>query len=309
MFDNTLKNTIDVKKLNSSLLINSVDYFRDKDYFIVLHDPSEIRKQYSSKSPDLCKVRAFDGKLINGYKTHNSVVINYEGKDLRLLQSTPFSSNTSNYITQEELSDYQNNKIEETKRNKEIKDLFSTGEWHNLKTITKEHVNNISTAIRNENPEAVIVDVYDRGFDDADLFEFETKIGNLFVVRSKLNRNSNELHITKDNRELRVKLKHQTFFKSKEKQYEKIHFRNKLHHNCKGIFEWNYLEIKGKTYSVVRVSIYQKNGRRLFKDPMLLITNMDTSSDKIAEIVFDIYMKRSKIEGVFKFCKDILGWE
>ncbi len=309
MLDGSLKNTIDVDKLNNSLLMNASDYFRDKNYFIVLHDPSEIRKPYSEKSGELCKVKDFDGKLINGYKTHNSAVINYKGKELRLLQSTPYSTSSSGYIKQSELKDYHAGKITDTARKNEIEQLLAEGKAYNLKSITKKHTQAISDAIRKENPEAIIVDVYDRGFDDAEIFEFETSINNFFVIRGKLSRNSNELEITQDGKEKLVKLKHQVFFKSTEKYYDKVHFRNKLYYNIKGVFEWNYVEIKNKTYSVVRVGFYQRNGQRLFKEPMLLITNMDVETAQLAETVFEIYMKRSKIEGTFRFCKDVLGWE
>jgi len=309
MLDGSLKNIVDVEKLNSSLLLNASDYFRDKDYLIMLHDPSEIRKPHSSKAPDLCKVRDFDNKLINGYKTHNSVVVNYKGKELRLLQSTPFSTSSFDYLNQAELSNYHANKIKDVARCKEISELLENGKGHNLKTITQKHVQVITEAVRKENPQAVIVDVYDRGFDDAQLFEFETNIGNLFVVRSKISRNSNQIIIDNNGKEQNVKLKYQTFFNSTEKQYRRIHYKNKLFHDLKGIFEWNYLEINNKTYSVVRVTIYQRNGKRLFKEPMLLISNFDVTTALLAEMVFEIYMKRSKIEGVFKFCKDVLGWE
>ncbi|MGK0365033.1 MAG: hypothetical protein ACI85O_002095 [Saprospiraceae bacterium] len=42
---------------------------------------------------------------------------------------------------------------------------------------------------------------------------------------------------------------------------------------------------------------------------MLLLTNMDVYNENLIELVFGIYMKRVKIESVFKFCKQELGWE
>lgn len=309
MLDGNLVNTIDTKNINSSLLMNSAQYFREKDYFIVAHDPSEIRKPHSQKSDELCLVKDFNGKLINGYKTHNSVVFNAKGKELRLLQSTPYSTNSANYISQEELKDFKRKKLRNPQREKEISQLLENGQWHNLKTITKQHTKSISDAIRAENPDAVIVDVYDRGFDDAEIFEFETELNNLFVIRAKLSRNSNELEITKDGKEQYVKLRHQQFFQSSKKHYSKVRFRNKTYCNLTGVFEWNYVEINNKTYSVVRTRIYTRKGQSIFKEPVLLITNMDISQEQMAEMVFEIYMKRSKIEGVFKFCKDVLGWE
>ncbi len=36
---------------------------------------------------------------------------------------------------------------------------------------------------------------------------------------------------------------------------------------------------------------------------------MQVDKGLLCELVFELYMKRSKIEAVFKFCKDVLCWE
>ena len=52
-----------------------------------------------------------------------------------------------------------------------------------------------------------------------------------------------------------------------------------------------------------------RNGKVLFKNPMLLITNKTVNTPEQASNIYHIYLKRSKIEGVFKFLKNVLGWE
>jgi hypothetical protein len=42
---------------------------------------------------------------------------------------------------------------------------------------------------------------------------------------------------------------------------------------------------------------------------MLLITNRAVSNAEQARCVYHLYLKRFKIEGVFKFLKNVLGWE
>jgi hypothetical protein len=42
---------------------------------------------------------------------------------------------------------------------------------------------------------------------------------------------------------------------------------------------------------------------------MLLLTNRKIKTAEQAHGVYFTYLKRSKIEGVFKFLKDVLGWE
>ena len=53
----------------------------------------------------------------------------------------------------------------------------------------------------------------------------------------------------------------------------------------------------------------QKNGERIVKDPMLLMTTVKVSSYEEAQEIYRIYLLRSKIESVFKFLKQVLGWE
>ena len=42
---------------------------------------------------------------------------------------------------------------------------------------------------------------------------------------------------------------------------------------------------------------------------MLLITNKEVKTSEQASNIYFIYLKRSKIESVFKFLKTVLGWE
>lgn len=42
---------------------------------------------------------------------------------------------------------------------------------------------------------------------------------------------------------------------------------------------------------------------------MFIITNHEVNDAPMAQFVYQLYLQRSKIEGVFKFLKDVLGWE
>ncbi len=59
----------------------------------------------------------------------------------------------------------------------------------------------------------------------------------------------------------------------------------------------------------MKVRLLTRDGKALFKDPMLLITNIVVDSEQMALHVYQLYLKRSKIEAVFKFLKQQLGWE
>ena len=308
LLNGTLQTVVDIEKLNISLLANSTDYFKGKSYIIVLHDGSDIRKRHSKELENLTIVRDLSGKLINGYPTFNSVAVDLKGKNIRLLQTTPYSSEEKSYLSQTDISDYHAGKLLK-KRKQEVATLLKTGDWYNHNQIVETHALRINEKIKAVNPDAVIVHIYDRGHDNAALFEYQTDIGSLFVVRLKLNRNSNELTINDKGKEVSVKLAAQQFFHSSEKCYEKVRFKTKTYQQAKGIFEWTTIELKGRTYSVVKVRFYTRKGHKIFKEPMLLITNMEVNNEKLAQLVFELYMKRSKIEGVFKFCKEKLGWE
>ena len=42
---------------------------------------------------------------------------------------------------------------------------------------------------------------------------------------------------------------------------------------------------------------------------MLIVTNYRVNDALMAQFVYEMYLQRSKIEGVFKFLKGVLGWE
>lgn len=308
LLNGSLKTVVDVSKLNISMLQNNEAEFRNKECLIIVHDGSDIRKKYSEELEYLDKVRDLDGNIINGYPTFNSVLIDLPNQKVRLLQSTPYSSQDKNYLSSTKLKDYVEGKLLKAER-KAVESLVASGNWYNHQTIVENHVKKIDESIRSVNPEATIVHVYDRGHDNIDLFEYHQKKRDLFVIRSKTNRNSNELIINDKGKEVFVKLTALQCFEGFEKQYDKIGFKGRIYTNVKGVFEWTQLELRGTIYHVLRVRMYRSNGNKLFKQPMLLITNMEINNYSIAELTFELYMNRSKIEGVFKFCKNELGWE
>ncbi len=57
------------------------------------------------------------------------------------------------------------------------------------------------------------------------------------------------------------------------------------------------------------MTLKDRKGQKIFKEPMLLLTNRKIKTLEQAYGTYFIYMQRSKIENVFKFLKEILGWE
>jgi len=120
MLDDSLKNVVDVEKLNVSLLASSSEYFQDKDYAVILHDPSDIRKPHSEKLEDLGTVKSLKGKLVNGYRTFNSIAVDLRGASLRLLSSSPYSTGQEAFVGVEEAKDYQRGQIRDAERRAQI---------------------------------------------------------------------------------------------------------------------------------------------------------------------------------------------
>jgi hypothetical protein len=72
------------------------------------------------------------------------------------------------------------------------------------------------------------------------------------------------------------------------------------------------LEIEWKahgTYTAVRLTLKDRHHKNIFANPMLLMTNKTVKTADDAHLIYQIYLKRSRIECVFKFLKDGLGWE
>lgn len=92
------KNILDDKKISEALLESGVSKLAVKNELLILHDGSDIRKQYSTKLKELGKVRALDGSIINGYSSFNSVAIDLDGKEVTLLGCDVYSNRGEDFI-------------------------------------------------------------------------------------------------------------------------------------------------------------------------------------------------------------------
>jgi hypothetical protein len=308
ILDGKLKTTLTSEKTNVCLLARQNDYFKSKDMVVVLHDPSTIRKPESRTAENLCLVKDLDNNLVNGYMTYNCVAVELDSSRVKLLRSVPYSTEQPEYVTQEELRAAAAGKLT-PKRTARIKELQDSNKLINLRTIALDSVDAIGKQVHETNKEALVIHIFDRGFDDDALLAGINGTGDYLVIRMKLNRNSNEVTMSRDGVETPVKLRNLRPAGSFEKTYAKVRFKNRTFTNALGVFEWNYLDTKQGSYSVVHARFYSSSGKKIFAEPMLLVTNFDVACEQVAMLVFEMYMTRSRIEGVFKFCKENLGWE
>lgn len=272
--------------LNEQLLSRAVPVLRARHSTVIVHDQSDIRKEYSSQMEDLDLVKALDGSLVPGYRTFNSIAI--ANKNIHLLSCTPYSSQEGDYD----------------------KTLSSEGSF-SAKSILKGQLKSISEAFKSRNPDMVLIHLIDRGEDDNDVFDFiDNELEDKFTIRLKLNRNSDVKAWSEEKgKEVPMKIAKKTFAHSFEQRYEVFSWKGKAFRNAKAVIGHERLYFGKNWFNVVRVQMYDSGGRKIFKDPMLLVSNMTISRHEGALRIFHLYLKRSKIEGVFKFLKAQLGWE
>jgi len=74
------------------------------------------------------------------------------------------------------------------------------------------------------------------------------------------------------------------------------------------LIEYDDYIIEKKTYKVVRVTLKTRPLQNIFKEPMLILTNRQIKTLVPAHGIYFRHEQRSKIEGVFKFLKDVQGF-
>jgi hypothetical protein len=295
------KNVIDNEQISEALIANGIMKLSDKDELLILHDGSDIRKPYATELESIGKVRSLNGDIINGYHSFNSVAVDIHGKLVTPIATEIYSNREEHFVSQKDLkliSKPLSKKADEATRlhYEAIKEKVSKQKHLNSTLVTKHQIEWVSEQLKRDNPSKKLTHVIDRGSDDNELFTFISQLEDQFVIRLKSSRLSGDGD----------KLVNKSFKYKKTRHFDKIQIKNKVYQNASCVTEYGEL-LNG--YSVVRVQLLNREGKALFKVPMLLITNKEVDTSEQASNVYSIYLKRSKIEGVFKFLKNVLGWE
>lgn len=276
---------INSEAINCLFREDTADALQGQPSVVIVHDSCDIRKPYSQKMEAIDKVRSLEGKVVNGYRSFNSIAL---GPDrIHLLGCNPFSSEEEDY------------KGEDPDFSFDKKDLAFS------------QIRAISQTLKSQTPDQVLTHLIDREADDQEYFAFlEEELQDKFVVRLKINRNSDvQTWDDKKQKEVAVKLVKKPLAKSFERIYEHFRYRGKSYQNVKARFHYERMHLGTGWYWVVRIELFSSTGKAVFSNPMLLVTNHEVLSEDMAIYVYHLYLKRSKIEGVFKFLKDKLGWE
>ena len=221
------------------------------------------------------------------------------------------SNRQKNFVTVKELADYDNNKIEDETRRAEIKKAIDDDNYINMRNTLEKHLQVQSEALKKENPDISICHIHDRGEDSIKYLEFiKDTLKDDTVVRVQKSRNSNQFIInSKTKRKNYIKLIDSKFENESEYHIDKLTLKGKLYQQVKVSLQWDKLTLNNYDYSVVKVTLLKRDGTKIYNEPMLLITTIDVDSEIVAKEIYHTYLLRVKIEGVFKFLKDVLGWE
>lgn len=302
---NTLANTNKIGKLdediiNDALMADALIKLAGYNEAYLLHDPSPIRKPHSTKTKNLGKVTDLNGKIINGYSTHNIVAVTPQSKTVQLLFHESYSNKDKQFLKAEHVK-----KIKEGKTFKEKESaypLYESNQWFNKKTLTKAAIKKVSKNIKAEYPNIALTHVLDREFDDDEYFSFLSNLNDNFIIRSKKSRSTSQVNAADGKKD---KLINSLFQNNKETHIQKIRLKKQCYQDVALQIEWD----KYQEYTAIKVTFKNKNGVNIFKDSMLLITNKHVGSFDDAQLIYQIYLQRSRIECVFKSLKDGLGWE
>lgn len=315
-------NTLDSGVLLSCVSARSLEALGTSLRVYVLHDPCDIRKPYASDMQDLGKVLSLQKEVISGYCSFNSVAIVPDQQEVHLLDSVVYSTGSPGYVSQEQVhlikTDQEGSGILKDKKGRQVSqqsiDLVEQGLYENGAKIARSQIQKTSHLLRAGHAHRILTHILDREFDNEDVFDQVDELEDEFIIRLKLNRNSQEqeqVYTPKGKVSKKVKYKKlvdKKFAHQSDFILDKLHLKTKVYTQVQGLVEWESLSIGEKSYTVVRISL-SCGAKALFDKPMLLLTNRPIQNAQDACQVYQSYILRFKIEVVFRFLKQNLGWE
>jgi Transposase DDE domain len=273
----------------------------------VLHDGCDIRKPNSSALEHLGKVLSLQKQVVHGYKTLNSVAVNPQEQGVHLLDHQVYSNAMPNFVSQEALSKL-------TAQSAEIQQLVQDNKHINNVILFKEQATRCSEILKKDQPDRSICHIADREYDSEDIFSYLNDLKDHFVIRLKLSRASNEIKtVYTPSGKVSQKVAYHKLIDKKFAHHgtyliDNLTIKGRKYTQVTCEVEWDTLKLGNLSYQVVRVTL-KKDGKNIFDHPMLLITNRKITNSEEAKAVYCAYILRFKIEIVFRFLKQNLGWE
>jgi hypothetical protein len=291
---------LDDELINDALIAEAIRSLSKEANLYLIHDPSDIRKPYSTKAEKLGKVRDLKNNIINGYSTHNIIAITPNSKSVHLISHESYSNKDPKFLKAELVYKVELDNLNEDQAY--AKDTYDSGDWYNKKTLTKDRIQKVSADLKKTNKHQKITHIMDREFDDNDYFSTISQQGDDFIIRAKKSRSIDNVA---DSKAKKTRLIDSNFSNQYIHKLQKVRFKEACYQDAFLLIEWQeYLE-----YRVVKITAKTREGKEIFENPMLLITNKFVTTEEQALLIYQIYLKRTRIEKVFKFLKEGLGWE
>ncbi len=281
----------------------------------VIHDACDIRKENSQALEHIGKVQSLQKTTINGYKTFNSIAIDPLKPTVDLLEHTTYSTGHPDFVTEANVNLFKN--APETPLLSTLtKENIENGTYQNTHKLFLDTVLATHNTLKETNENVILTHIQDREFDGETYFNYINDLGDEFITRLKLNRLSNEREIlyTPKTKIISKTIKYKPLidkvFKHKSSyDIAILKIKNKKYFNAKSHIEWEALNIGGHIFYCIKITLLNSANKPIFEKPMLLITNRLILTAQDAKNVYQAYLLRAKIEVVFKFLKQNLGWE
>ena len=137
---------LDDELINDTLTANAINALSNEAAIYLIHDPSDIRKPYSTKAENLGKVRDLQNNIINGYSTHNIIAITPNSKNVHLISHESYSNKDPKFLQAELVRKIKAGKLGEEQVS--AKETYDSDEWYNKKTLTKDRIQKVSVQIK-----------------------------------------------------------------------------------------------------------------------------------------------------------------
>lgn len=282
----------------------------------IIHDPSDIRKESSASLEYIGKVQSLKKTTINGYKTFNSTAIDpAKSSCVELLGNKTYSTAHPDFVTEETVKLYKKDP-KTSLISAEIKKKIETKQYVNTHKLFLDTILETHNTFKASNESVILTHIQDREFDGEEYFEYIDDLGDEFITRLKLNRLSNEREViyTPKTNKVSEQIKYKQLI---NKQFEHkssylipiLKIKNKKYLDVTCQVEWQQLIINERTYYCIKITLLTSANKPIFETPMMLITNRNILTADAAKNVYHAYLLRTKIEVVFKFLKQNLGWE
>jgi hypothetical protein len=284
----------------------------DTTLLVLLHDPCDIRKPYAAELECLGTVRALDGRPVPGYQTFNTVVLDEHGHTPQPLDVTVYSNGDPHYVTEDELALEQ--RVQTTssatsplspERLGEIRQFLKEDSYINLYRVTSAQLTRVSRHLQHQTPRRPRCHIMDRQFDGGRYVRLiDQELHDFFVLRLKSSRTIPGLKVAGSVSVQDVPCPDMAAY-----PISTIRLHHHTYQNVTCYVEWRPFELDGQVYTMVRITLVDRHHHLIFDDPMILLTNLPVTGREDACRVYHLYLLRAKIEGVFRFCKTVLGWE